>query len=893
MASRLIAARALAGRYRGWIIAGAVVSIALLGFVAIRRLTSEIHLRDVRAAFDALSWGQVAAAVGLTTLSYLALTIYDTIALRVIGRPLPWRTAAIASFTSYTISHNLGLAMLTGGSARYRVYSRKGLDEAEVARVVLIAGVTFWAGIITIASLSLVLRPGTLPLVGTVLPPWTERLIGLVVPLVIAGIVLAHRAGGTVQLLGWRMPLPNWRQSLALLLVSAIDLAAASGALFVLLPGAAPSLFPILFLAYAVAVVVALVSHVPGGIGVFEAVVIATMPQGNAVILAALIAYRVVYYIAPLIVAAILMAVHEGRQWRGPNADRTRAIALPVAPLLLGVLVFLSGAMLLVSGSLPAAADRMAAIAGIVPLAVSEMAHVAASLVGVALLFVALGLYRRLDGACVLARMLLLAGAVLSLVKGLDYEEASVLLLGAILLQWTRAAFYRRTRLIAEPLSFEWLVAVGAAVALSVMIGGFAYKRVGYSPDLWWRFATDANASRFLRATLAVGLSLVGAAFWRLFSAARVPPAYDLLPEDVAARALATTDRTDGMLAFTGDKRFLVSQAGDAFLMYQVKGARWIVFGDPVGPVEAWGELLWAARARADAAQGRLLLYQVGLRCMPIAIELGLTIVKYGEEASVDLATYALDTPDMRSVRKAARVAERAGCTFAVVAADAVPAILPELQAVSDQWLADKGHAEKGFSVGRFAPAYMVRFPCAVVQIDGRIVAFANIWATPNRAELSVDLMRHVEAMPHGAMDFLFTRLMAWGQAQGYRQFALGMAPLSGIEARRLSPAWSKIAAFLFRHGERFYGFAGLRHYKDKYRPHWTPRYIASPGGTQLLRGLIDLQALVNAPVQGALAVTACADLVDKEGPAGTAAISGVSAAPAQAGMGSCHADNA
>ena len=142
-------------------------------------------------------------------------------------------------------------------------------------------------------------------------------------------------------------------------------------------------------------------------------------------------------------------------------------------------------------------------------------------------------------------------------------------------------------------------------------------------------------------------------------------------------------------------------------------------------------------------------------------------------------------------------------------------------------------------------------------------------------------------------MDFLFTRLLAWGQAQGYRQFALGMAPLSGIEARRLSPAWSKIAAFLFRHGELFYGFAGLRHYKDKYRPHWTPRYIASPGGTQLLRGLIDLQALVNAPVQGALAVTACADLVDKEGPAGTAAISGVSAAPAQAGMGSCHADNA
>ncbi len=834
---------------RGTLIALAVLVVAVLGFAAIHKLTAEIRLSEVRAAFAALGWPELSASIALTVVSYIALTFYDTIALRVIGHPLPWRTAAVASFTSYTISHNLGLAMLTGGSARYRVYSRKGLDEAAVARVVLIAGVTFWAGVITVACLSMALHPGMLPIVRWTMPPLLERTIGIAIPLAMLAIVLRYRRGGAIALLGWRLPLPDARQALALVLVSTVDLAAASAALFVLLPGASPDLYPVLFLGYAVAIVVALISHVPGGLGVFEAVIIATMPQDNATILAALLAYRIIYYVGPLILAAVLMAFHEGRQWRNRGRGRGTdplAIALPLAPLLLGVLVFMSGAMLLVSGALPAAPGRMDTLATVLPLPISEMAHVAASLVGVMLLFVALGLYRRLDGAFWAARLLLVAGTLLSIAKGLDYEEATVLVLTVAALQWTRAAFYRRTRLTAEPLSPEWLVGVGAAIGLSVLIGFFAYRHVGYSSDLWWRFETDANASRFLRTSLAVGLLLIGAAIWRLFAAAPVPMVHDALPDDVAEAALAHADRTDAMLAFTGDKRFLVSDSRDAFLMYQVKGASWIVIGDPVGPSEAWSELLWAIRARADAAQGRLLLYQIGLRIVPIAIEMGLKLVKYGEEATIELEGFTLDTPDMRSVRKASRVAERAGAAFAVVPAAEMPAIIPELQAISDWWLADKKHAEKRFSVGRFEPAYIGKFDCAVVRIEGRIVAFANIWATPNRQELSVDLMRHAEAMPQGGMDFLFTRLMLWGHEHGYRNFSLGMAPLSGIEARRLSPTWSKVAAFLFRHGERFYGFAGLRAYKEKFRPNWTPRYIASPGGTSLLRGLIDLQALVS-----------------------------------------------
>ncbi|MDE2579723.1 MAG: DUF2156 domain-containing protein, partial [Hyphomicrobiales bacterium] len=201
--------------------------------------------------------------------------------------------------------------------------------------------------------------------------------------------------------------------------------------------------------------------------------------------------------------------------------------------------------------------------------------------------------------------------------------------------------------------------------------------------------------------------------------------------------------------------------------------------------------------------------------------------------------------PDAKSLRYAERRAMREGAEFAIIPSASLAEALPELRSISDRWLKAKGHCEKAFSVGRFDPAYLAHFDCAVVRQGGRIVAFANIWATCNRNEVSIDLMRHVEDMPNGTMDFLFIRLMQWAREQGFRWFSLGIAPLSGIEARRLAPIWARASAFLYLHGESFYGFEGLRAYKDKFSPVWEPRYIAGPHGLGLARSLIDLQSLV------------------------------------------------
>jgi phosphatidylglycerol lysyltransferase len=131
--------------------------------------------------------------------------------------------------------------------------------------------------------------------------------------------------------------------------------------------------------------------------------------------------------------------------------------------------------------------------------------------------------------------------------------------------------------------------------------------------------------------------------------------------------------------------------------------------------------------------------------------------------------------------------------------------------------------------MGGFAPRYVGEFPAAVVRVDGRIVAFATIWTTPDRSSYSMDLMRYAEEAPKNVMDFLFVELLGWGRDQGYVAFAFGGAPLAGLEDRPLAPILSRVGRLLFERGEELYNFQGVRRYKDKYDPVWQPRYIAAP----------------------------------------------------------------
>jgi phosphatidylglycerol lysyltransferase len=385
-----------------------------------------------------------------------------------------------------------------------------------------------------------------------------------------------------------------------------------------------------------------------------------------------------------------------------------------------------------------------------------------------------------------------------------------------------------------------------------VWLGFFSYQHVEYWSDLWFTFAFHADAPRFLRATVAGASLLALYAASSLLRPAAAEPALPA-PGDLA-RARPIVERsadTVAHLALLGDKPLLFSSSGEAFLMYAVEGRSWVAMGDPIGPAADATELAWRLRELSDAHHGWTCFYQVGEHALPRYLDLGLSLLKLGEEALVPLHDFALEGSGRRALRQAYHRGERDGLSFEVLPASLVEGVLAALTQVSDAWLAQKKVREKGFSVGYFRPEYLAEGPVAVVRRGADVVAFANLWTSSTRAELSVDLMRFGPAAPSGTMDYLFVALMLWGRSQGYARFNLGMAPFSGFDARALAPTWTRFGSLLFRFGENFYNFQGLRQYKEKFAPEWHPRYLAAPGGLRLPFILTDIAALVGRGLKG------------------------------------------
>jgi phosphatidylglycerol lysyltransferase len=410
----------------------------------------------------------------------------------------------------------------------------------------------------------------------------------------------------------------------------------------------------------------------------------------------------------------------------------------------------------------------------------------------------------------------------------------------------SRGRFHRRAALLDEPYTAGWLVAMGVVAVATAWIGFFAYKHVDYTAGLWLRFGADADASRFLRASLGGALVMSAFGVAHLLHPARAeprPPSERDLED--AARIARTSPRSDASLALLGDKALLFNPERTAFLMYAVSGRSWVALGDPVGPPDERDELAWRFREEADRHGALPVFYLVSHDTLQLYLDMGLTLLKLGEEAVVKLATFSLDDEARRGLRRTWGEARRRGLTFEVAPPEDVGALLPELRAVSDAWLARKGAREKGFSTGRFDPAYLARFPVAVARMEGRIVAFANVWPGAPGTELTVDVMRYSRAAPPNVMEYLFVELMRWGRAQGYAEFNLGMAPLAGLQARETASRWNRMGALVFRHGEHFQNIHGLRRYKERFGAEWRLKYLAAPGGLAMPRILASVAALI------------------------------------------------
>jgi phosphatidylglycerol lysyltransferase len=563
----------------------------------------------------------------------------------------------------------------------------------------------------------------------------------------------------------------------------------------------------------------------------------------------------VVHYLVPSILAAAVFVVVFLLRKRQPLERLLRVsghVAPAIVPRVLAVSTFLAGSILLFSGATPARAGRLGWLHDFLPLPIIVVSHFFGSVAGAGLLILARGIQRRLDAAYHLTIALLGAGIVFSLLKEFDYEGAIILTLMLLAFIPSRRYFYRKASLTEERFTPGWIVAILLVVLGSVMLGIMSYGNPAVGAARFWDFSLRAQAPRFVRGTAGVIALFIIVAVARLMRPARPARALPSGEElDELWPVVRASPEAEANLVFLGDKSLLVNEQHTGFVMYAVAGRSWVALGDPVAPPDEMAPLAQRFVELCDQHGGWAVFYKASRQQLYLYLDLGLSVVKLGEEARVPLADFSMDGPERRNLRRMWRRAVQEGCSFEVVDAAEVCGMLPRLHAISDEWLASKHTREKRFSLGFFDERYLSRYPAAIVRKNGDIVAFANVWESGEKTELSVDLMRFATAAPPGVMRYLLVELMLWGKERGYTWFNLGMAPLSGLQASVVAPLWNQLGTAIYGHGERFYNFQGVRDFKEWFHPVWEPKYLVSSGGAARPVIIANIASLIAGGLEG------------------------------------------
>jgi uncharacterized membrane protein YbhN (UPF0104 family) len=301
----------------------AAISLLILAAAAfvLYELLRDADFGKVAAALKAQPIQKIAAAGAFVVAGYVTLTFYDLFALHTIGRhKVPYAVAALASFASSTIGHSLGAAVLTGGLIRFRIYSVWGLTVVDIAKIAFVTGMTFWLGNAFLLGGATAYAPEAASAVDH-LPLWINRAIGLAGLAAIACYLLwltpRRRAVGRS---GWRIVLPSLRFTLVQIGIGALDLSLVTMAMYILLPPTPALGFVTVLVIFLTATLLGTVSHAPGGLGVIEATMLVGLAQfQREELLAALLTFRALYFVLPLLLATISLGLRELRLLARPD----------------------------------------------------------------------------------------------------------------------------------------------------------------------------------------------------------------------------------------------------------------------------------------------------------------------------------------------------------------------------------------------------------------------------------------------------------------------------------------------------------------------------------------------------------------------------------------------
>ena len=488
-----------------------------VALVTLDHIMRQYPLQEVGRALRAVPITAVLTSLVLTALGYLSLIGYDVVAFRILQLRVPFRSMIVPSFVTFAVSNTAPASVVSGGGVRYRMYRSRRFNAGTAAKVAALNVVTYAIGLMALSGLALLLHPEALRTISTTASRWLG--VALVFG-VLAYLGMAALARSPIRIRSRRLTLPPFWLALAQLAVSIADWLFSAGALYVLLSAQVPVPLVVFLATFLVGQAAALVVPIPGGLGVFEAVVMLLLQRGAAgpAALAALLVYRVVYYLLPFVTAgALLLArgLKNEAAKRRPVESMAKRLA-DLTPHVVSYTTFLSGLLLLGTGATSPRMERLTWLTRILPVAVIQVSHFMASVIGAVLVLLAWGLERRVQLAYRLVRIMFGLGIVVTLLRSFDLRLAGILGLFFGILLLAGRGYRQPAATLRKPIGAGWVFVFGLIFLLNLWVAAINLRHAEYTGQSWWRFALFGNAPAPFRAAVGVAIVML------LFAMARV-----------------------------------------------------------------------------------------------------------------------------------------------------------------------------------------------------------------------------------------------------------------------------------------------------------------------------------------------------------------------------------
>ena len=807
-------------------------------------------LQQFKDGLFAIPAWKLLLAIFFTLLNYAILVCYDWLGIWYIRHPMKFGRVALASFLGYSVGNNFGL-LFGGSTIRYRLYSTWGLSAAEIVKLLFVLAITFWIGLFALSGLVFLIDPLDIPKAVN-LPMQTTRPLGwfltslAVIYLIVCAIGKPLRIGKTT----FRPPAIGL--SIAQFLVAAIDLLVAAAIVYVLLPESIEVSYFRFVGIFLLAQVAVFVTQVPGGLGVLELCLITLLAPTAAAepqLFAALMAYRLIFYLTPMFIGIAMLGAHEVIMQR--EHLKKAFVSLggwtpDIAPRIIALVVFVAGVFLLFASALPVEDTSIESLNRFLPIWLIEFNYVMTGVFGVLLLLLSRGLYRRINTAWILTLPTLALALLFAVGGSLGFWQSIILVTALVVVAPVRHYFHRRGKLLTDQISFQWFISISVVLLLSIWLFWFAYKQRDDLSWEFWRVALHADAPRSIRTLVAAMLLATGFYLVRILQISFGRPESTTHAEIQTAQLIVDLSiQPLSNLALQGDKRLLFNREKTAFVQYDQHGKSCIALGNPVGKTDDAIQMAWDFKEMCEQQSLWPVFYLVDNRFATLYQEMNLKLFHVGDQALVDLKQQNPEMDEQSPLHFPWQRDREHGYSFRVVEGDQLESLLPDLERVDEAWTADRSNTTLKFSISFFNHEVIKRTPVAIVERKNKVVGFMTLWRGVDYDEFAVGMIRYLPDSTASILDFMFVEALKWGRSCKYRFLSLGQAPLANWHSDDHIQMRSQLMSLAFRFGRHFYSYQGLRNYKDRFNPVWWPVYVAWPGDRPLDIVLSDIAQLI------------------------------------------------